>query len=311
MRLSRIERCLAADMTVKEWCSLNKVAESSLYKWMARFHEEDPERFPRRSSEAWGRLASLIISRREYRMFRGLRSGAHAACVSLVSRMRIATSFQRAASHVDVAQVDSHRPADEAVDHGVGLDAAAEAAVSLRRRVLRAQHRRLRRVASLDRLEQEADVLGEPFVDDQQLEAGVLLEDLGVRPLVANTPVHLARLLGGAAREVALPRAGAALYHHVGRAGHELARACLEDQHLVDAAPLVDHLPHLGVRESQPCPPDQPLHARRASPRRRSRPSSAYARRTAPQSRLITSLAMMFNSDNPLPMKFHSSAVPS
>lgn len=51
MWAGRIERCLAADMTVKEWCSLNKVAESSLYKWMARFREEDPERFPRRSSE--------------------------------------------------------------------------------------------------------------------------------------------------------------------------------------------------------------------------------------------------------------------
>ena len=52
MWAGRIELCLAADMTVKEWRSLNKVAESSLYKWMARFREEDPDRFPRRSSEA-------------------------------------------------------------------------------------------------------------------------------------------------------------------------------------------------------------------------------------------------------------------
>lgn len=52
MRAGRIERCLAADMTVKERYALNKVAESSLYKWMARFREEDPDRFPRRSSEA-------------------------------------------------------------------------------------------------------------------------------------------------------------------------------------------------------------------------------------------------------------------
>lgn len=35
MWAGHIERCLAADMTVKEWCALNKVAESSLYKWMA------------------------------------------------------------------------------------------------------------------------------------------------------------------------------------------------------------------------------------------------------------------------------------
>lgn len=33
-------------MTAKEQCALNKVAESSLYKWMARFREENPERFP-------------------------------------------------------------------------------------------------------------------------------------------------------------------------------------------------------------------------------------------------------------------------
>ena len=51
MWAGRIERCLAADITVKarrppRWCALNKVAESSLYKWMARFREEDPGRFP-------------------------------------------------------------------------------------------------------------------------------------------------------------------------------------------------------------------------------------------------------------------------
>ena len=54
MWAGRIERCLAADTTVREWCRLNKVAESSLYSWMARFREEEPDRFPRRSSEASG-----------------------------------------------------------------------------------------------------------------------------------------------------------------------------------------------------------------------------------------------------------------
>lgn len=33
-------------MTVKERYALNKVAESSLRKWMACFREEDPDRFP-------------------------------------------------------------------------------------------------------------------------------------------------------------------------------------------------------------------------------------------------------------------------
>ena len=64
MWAGRIERCLAADMTVKEWCAFNKVAESSLYKWMARFREEDPDRFPRSSSEAssWMKVARRGIA---------------------------------------------------------------------------------------------------------------------------------------------------------------------------------------------------------------------------------------------------------
>ena len=42
MWAGRIERCLTADMTVKERYALNKVAESSLCKWMTRFREEEP-----------------------------------------------------------------------------------------------------------------------------------------------------------------------------------------------------------------------------------------------------------------------------
>ena len=42
MRAGRIERCLPADMTVKERCALNKVVGFRLCKWMTRFHEEDP-----------------------------------------------------------------------------------------------------------------------------------------------------------------------------------------------------------------------------------------------------------------------------
>lgn len=46
MWAGRIERCLAADMIVKEWYALNKVVGHSLCKWMACFREEDPDRFP-------------------------------------------------------------------------------------------------------------------------------------------------------------------------------------------------------------------------------------------------------------------------
>lgn len=51
MWAGRIERRLSADTTIKEWCGLNKVSESNLYRWMARFREEEPGRFPRRSSK--------------------------------------------------------------------------------------------------------------------------------------------------------------------------------------------------------------------------------------------------------------------
>ena len=39
MWAERIERCLAADMAIKEWYALNKVVESSQCKWAARFRE--------------------------------------------------------------------------------------------------------------------------------------------------------------------------------------------------------------------------------------------------------------------------------
>ena len=46
MWAGRTEQCLDSGMTIREWCKLNKVSKSSLYKRMARFLEEEPERFP-------------------------------------------------------------------------------------------------------------------------------------------------------------------------------------------------------------------------------------------------------------------------
>ena len=42
MWAGRIERCLPADMTVKERYTLNKVVGFSLCKWATRFREEEP-----------------------------------------------------------------------------------------------------------------------------------------------------------------------------------------------------------------------------------------------------------------------------
>lgn len=187
--------------------------------------------------------------------------------------------------HIDVAEVDSDRAVDDAVDHRVRLHPAAEPAVPLRRGVLGAQHGRAVHIAALDELEQEADrhvvdVLGEPLVYDEQLVASVPLEHLRVRALrrgelvalhqqvrqadVAGAAPHPAGLLRDAARQVALPRARAALDDDVGGAGHELAGDRLPHEDPVDAASLVDHLPGLGVREPQPGALREALDARRA-----------------------------------------------
>ncbi len=54
MWAGRIERCLASGMAIAEWCSLNKVNRSSMYRWLAVFREEEPGRFGGKSSETSG-----------------------------------------------------------------------------------------------------------------------------------------------------------------------------------------------------------------------------------------------------------------
>lgn len=54
MWAGRIERCLASGMAIGEWCSLNKVNKSSLYRWLAVFRDEDPGRFAGKNSETSG-----------------------------------------------------------------------------------------------------------------------------------------------------------------------------------------------------------------------------------------------------------------
>ena len=39
MRFAQIERFLASDMTAKEWCRLNNIANSTFYMWLKRFRE--------------------------------------------------------------------------------------------------------------------------------------------------------------------------------------------------------------------------------------------------------------------------------
>lgn len=53
MRREQIERFLASSSTVSEWCALNKVSESTFYKWMAYFREVEPESFGSGSASRW------------------------------------------------------------------------------------------------------------------------------------------------------------------------------------------------------------------------------------------------------------------
>ena len=64
MRREQVVRFLSTDMTAKEWCSLNGVPESTLYAWMARFRESEPELFGKPNTSEWIELTRESISAR-------------------------------------------------------------------------------------------------------------------------------------------------------------------------------------------------------------------------------------------------------
>lgn len=179
----------------------------------------------------------MCISRRWHRTFRGFRTGVQAVSVSPVSRAVSLLLLDEQLPHVGVAQANADSTGRQAVDYRVGLH-AAEPAVPVGRRVLCAEDGGAVHVAPLHELKQElyghvADVLGEPLVDHEQLVAGALPQDHGVRalgrpqhvalyqqvgqPYVVRAPAHPARLLGNAARQAALALAGSALHDRIGR----------------------------------------------------------------------------------------------
>jgi hypothetical protein len=49
-------------MTIKDWCALNKVPESTMYAWMARFREEEPELFEKPNASQWIELSRDAIA---------------------------------------------------------------------------------------------------------------------------------------------------------------------------------------------------------------------------------------------------------
>ena len=64
MRRQQVERCLAADMTVREWCELNGVSKSTMYYWMARLRKEEPGLFGDPTCGEWIELSRGSIAAR-------------------------------------------------------------------------------------------------------------------------------------------------------------------------------------------------------------------------------------------------------
>lgn len=62
MRRDQVERCLATTMSIKDWCALNKVPESTMYAWMARFRKEEPELFEKPNASQWIELSRDAIA---------------------------------------------------------------------------------------------------------------------------------------------------------------------------------------------------------------------------------------------------------
>ena len=63
-RREQVERCLAANMTVKEWCELNHVSKSTMYYWMGRFRKEEPGLFGEPTCGEWIELSRGSIAAR-------------------------------------------------------------------------------------------------------------------------------------------------------------------------------------------------------------------------------------------------------
>ena len=62
MRRQQVERYLATDMTVREWCELNHVSKSTMYYWMARLRKEEPGLFGDPTCGEWIELSRGSIA---------------------------------------------------------------------------------------------------------------------------------------------------------------------------------------------------------------------------------------------------------
>lgn len=64
MRREQVERCLASQLTIKEWCERNGVPAATMYSWMSRFRKEDPGMFGGPSAGEWIEVSREPIAAR-------------------------------------------------------------------------------------------------------------------------------------------------------------------------------------------------------------------------------------------------------
>ena len=64
VRREQVERCLSTTMTIKDWCKLNGVPASTMYRWMAIFRKEEPELFGRPNATEWIEVTRESIAAR-------------------------------------------------------------------------------------------------------------------------------------------------------------------------------------------------------------------------------------------------------
>ena len=62
LRREQVENCLSSSMTIEEWCRLNRVSESTMYRWMAIFRDEEPELFGKPRVGEWIELSKEAIA---------------------------------------------------------------------------------------------------------------------------------------------------------------------------------------------------------------------------------------------------------
>ena len=63
-RRGQVERYLATDMTVAEWCELNHVSKSTMYYWMGRLRKEEPGLFGDPTCGEWIELSRGSVAAR-------------------------------------------------------------------------------------------------------------------------------------------------------------------------------------------------------------------------------------------------------